>query len=152
MICFRLFNLRSERKTISLQDLVIAKIFCSVIKFFVAIFKERTFWVQKFKSMILFTPEGLDLGFHAGALLTDTVSEEVLIREGGQHNVVRGHVRGEHDVDRDGVGLRNLWHLASPSFFLKPRSSRDTLSERVMISHPGYLSKRAFLKTKTKNI
>ena len=111
MICFRLFNLKSDRKTISFPDLVIARIFCSVIKFFVAIFKERTFCIQKFKSMILFSLDGLDLGFHAGALFADTVSEEILIREGGQHNVVRGHVRGEHDVDGDGVGLRDLRDL-----------------------------------------
>ena len=120
MICLRLFSLRSDRKTISLLDFVIARIFCSVIKFFVAIFKERTFCIQKFKSMILFAPEGLDLGLHAGALLTDTVSEEILIREGGQYNMVRGHVRGEHDVDRDGVGLRNLLPFGVTVHFLKP--------------------------------
>ena len=47
-ICLLLCIRRSHRKITSVPFLVIAKSFWSVIKFFVTIFKDLTFWVEKF--------------------------------------------------------------------------------------------------------
>ena len=51
--CFKLFNLRSDKKIKSVFREQIAMIFCKVISFLVLTFKDLTFWIEKENSDIL---------------------------------------------------------------------------------------------------